>query len=478
MDRHKTKGQPKELQKSLKNRHIQLIAIGGAIGTGLFMGSGRTISLAGPSILLVYTIAGVALFFFMRCMGEMFLAKPNMRSFVDIANTYMGPWGGVLLAWTYWLCWTGVCVADMVAITGYFRFWWPEIPVWLPVLGTIILLFTLNSLTVKAFGETEFWFSMIKIVAIIALILIGLGLVAAGHTGEDGMRAAVSNLWSHGGFFPNGMVGFLTGFQIAIFAFAGVELVGTTVAESENPQRSLPKAINSIPIRIIIFYVGALSVIMMVNPWDVIDPETSPFVTMFAAAGLPAAAGIINLVVITSAASSANSGVFSTSRMIFGLSRSGEAPKIFGKLSRYHVPQNALLLTAAMSLVSIVVMEFGGSIMEAFILVTSTASVLFMSVWAMITYCYIIYRKREPEVHAKATFKAPGGSISAVLVLIFFAVITVILIFSDDTRIGMISAIIWLVVVGTISYIRQRSGRMHVIHDLSLPLKEETATEH
>lgn len=449
---------PDGLQRTLKDRHIQLIAIGGAIGTGLFMGSGRIISLAGPSILLVYTISGIMLFLFMRCMGEIFLAKPELRSFADIATHYLGPWGGILLSWTYWMCWTGAAIADMVAITGYFRFWWPTLPLWIPVVGAVALLFFLNALTVKAFGETEFWFALIKVFAIIALILVGVGMVVLGHVGEDGARATVANLWEHGGFFPTGFMGFVVGFQIAVYAFAGVELVGTTVAESEDPQKSLPKAINTIPLRIIIFYVGALAVIMMVDPWTKIDPHTSPFVTMFTAAGLPAAASFINLVVITSAASSGNSGVYSTSRMIYGLARVGEAPRFFNKLSKNHVPRNALLLTSVLMLSSIVLMYVGGSVMEAFTLVSAACSVLFMSVWALITYSYVRYRKLDDAAHQASTFKVPGGLISAWGVLAFFGAVAMVQLLSPDTRLPFAAASVWLIVVGGTAIYRQHTG--------------------
>ncbi|MDN5963990.1 MAG: D-serine/D-alanine/glycine transporter, partial [Actinomyces sp.] len=205
------------LQRNLTNRHIQLIAIGGAIGTGLFMGSGKTIATAGPSVLLVYALIGSVLFLFMRAMGELLLSDERYGSFADIARDILGDWAGYVTGWTYWLCWIVTGVADMVAITGYVRFWWPTVPVWLPVVATALLLYALNALTVKAFGETEFWFALIKIVAILALVLVGVGMVLVRHVDDSGSVAAVSNLWSHGGFFPNGWGGFLGGFQIALF---------------------------------------------------------------------------------------------------------------------------------------------------------------------------------------------------------------------------------------------------------------------
>lgn len=445
----------RDLKRNLDNRHIQLIAIGGAIGTGLFMGSGKTISLAGPSILLVYAIIGFALFLFMRCMGEILLANPSFRSFSDIAETYMGPWAGFAISWTYWLCWIVTGVADLIAICGYFRFWWPDLPAWIPILGTIALLFFLNALTVKAFGETEFWFAMIKVVAIVALIVLGVVLICLHHVNAAGSQAAVSNLWAHGGIFPNGLGGFITGFQIALFAFVGIELVGTAVAETRDPATALPKAINSIPIRVVLFYIGSLTVIMMVTPWDEIVPQNSPFVTVFALTGVPAAATIVNLVVITSAASSANSGIYSTSRMVYGLAQSGDAPRIFARLSPRHVPRNALTLSCIFLLAAIVLMATGDGVLEAFTMVTSMSATLFMGVWGAVTFSYLVFRRRQPQAHEASVFPVPGGRASAVGVLVFFATMVVVLVLADDTRWGLIAALVWFAAISGLG-IRRR----------------------
>ncbi|MBC3185985.1 amino acid permease [Corynebacterium sp. zg-331] len=449
--------QPRELQRQLTNRHIQLIAIGGAIGTGLFMGSGKTISLAGPSILLVYAIIGAALFLFMRCMGELLLANPHVHSFSDIAEKYLGHWARFAMSWTYWLCWIVTGVADLVAITGYFRFWWPGMPSWIPILGTIALLFLLNALTVKAFGETEFWFALIKIVAIVALIVVGTVLICLGATNSSGSTAAVSNLWEHGGLFPHGFSGFVTGFQIALFAFVGVELVGATVAETKDPQTALPKAVNSIPLRIGLFYIGSLAVIMMVTPWNEIVPENSPFVTMFALTGLPAAATIVNLVVITSAASSANSGIYSTSRMVYGLAHSGDAHRVFAKLSPRQVPRNALTLSCVFLLSALVLMATGDGVLEAFTMVTSMSATLFLAVWTAITCSYLVYCRREPDARDRSAFPTPGGRAAAIGLLAFFALMCVALSLAADTRGGLIAALLWVVAICAVGLRRHKS---------------------
>ncbi|SQI93388.1 D-serine/D-alanine/glycine transporter [Salmonella enterica subsp. enterica serovar Bredeney] len=330
------------LRRNLTNRHIQLIAIGGAIGTGLFMGSGKTISLAGPSIIFVYMIIGFMLFFVMRAMGELLLSNLEYKSFSDFASDLLGPWAGYFTGWTYWFCWVVTGMADVVAITAYAQFWFPGLSDWVASLAVVILLLSLNLATVKMFGEMEFWFAMVKIVAIVALIVVGLVMIAMHFKSPTGVEASFAHLWNDGGWFPKGISGFFAGFQIAVFAFVGIELVGTTAAETKDPEKSLPRAINSIPIRIIMFYVFALIVIMSVTPWSSVVPDKSPFVELFVLVGLPAAASVINFVVLTSAASSANSGVFSTSRMLFGLAQEGVAPKAFAKLSKRAVPAKGL----------------------------------------------------------------------------------------------------------------------------------------
>ena len=444
-----------DLKRNLSNRHIQLIAISGAIGTGLFMGSGKTISLAGPSIVFVYMVIGFILFFVMRAMGEILLSNLNYKSFSDFANDLLGPWAGFFTGWTYWFCWVITGIADVVAIAGYAQHWFPDLQAWIPMFLTVILLATLNLLTVKMFGETEFWFSMIKIVAILGLIVIGIVLILISyHSTETGTTAAFSNLWQYGGFFPNGSMGFFAGFQIAIFAFVGIELVGTTAAETVDPNKNLPRAINSVPARIIFFYVFALIIIMSVTPWTLISPNKSPFVELFTLIGLPAAASIINFVVLTSAASSANSGIYSTSRMLFGLAKKQDAPEPFGKLSSRSVPANGLLFSCLCLFGGVVLIYLVPNVMEAFTIVTTISAILFMFIWSMILISYIAYRRKRADLHEQSEFKMPGGILMCFVCLVFFAFVIVLLTFEADTRQALIATPIWFVILGISYYFR------------------------
>ena len=452
-----------ELQRSLSNRHLQLIAIGGAIGTGLFMGSGKTISLAGPSILVIYMIIGFMVFLVMRALGELLLSNLQYKSFIDFSTDLIGPWAGYFVGWTYWLCWITIGIADLSAIIYYVQFFNNGLPFTpgdgvLISIASIVFIMGLNLATVKLFGEMEFWFALIKIIAIVVLIAVGLWMIFTGFTNDAGTVASFAHIWDHGGLFPTGAMGFLAGFQIAIFAFVGVELVGTTAAETKDPERNLPKAVNSIPIRIIIFYVLALVIVMSVTPWDQINPSVSPFVNLFSQAGIAAAAIIMNLVVLSSVMSSMNSGVFSTSRMLFGLSREEQAPKAFGRLNPRAVPANALYFSAVCLLLGAALQYFVPNTVEAFTLATTLSTILFICVWLMIIWSYMIYYRTRPELHAKSVFKLPGGLVTCWIVIIFFVGMIGVLALEDDTRRALMVSPIWfvLLILGYLGFYKQK----------------------
>ena len=311
-------------------------------------------------------------------------------------------------------------------------------------------LLLLNLPSVKNFGEIEFWFAVIKIVAIVALIIVGALMVAFSFTAPDGTVASVANLWdrpgpSGSGIFTQGLTGFLGAFQIALFAFVGAELVGAAMAETEHPERTLPKAINAVPFRIGLFYALPLLTILAVTPWDKLDKSMSPFVGMFSLAGIGVAASLVNFVVLTSAASSANSGIFSTSRMVYGLAHDGAAPSALGKLTKNGVPANALYLTTVMLLFSLVMLYAGSGIMEAFTVVTSVASMMGIFTWSMILIAYLVYRKKFPERHEASAYKMPWGIGMSWFGLVFFAVMVYALSLYPDTAIGLALTPIWFI---------------------------------
>ncbi|MET3589493.1 D-serine/D-alanine/glycine transporter [Bartonella silvatica] len=449
MNKQNSKKSPKKkkkLQRGLDNRHVQLIALGGAIGTGLFMGSGKTISVAGPSILLVYAIIGCSLYFVMRSMGELLLSNTQYRSFIDFSTDLLGPSVGFFVGWTYWLCWIVTGTAEIIAIVNYTQFWWPELNTWIPALVGLMFFLILNLVAVKLFGELEFWFGLVKIVAILTLIAMGGYMIITGFISPNGTVASLTHVWNNGNLFPQGAEGFFAGFQIVIFAFVGIELAGTAAAEVKEPQVTLPKAVNSIPVRIVFFYIFSLIVIMSVTPWDQISPEKSPFVKMYALVGIPIAAGLMNFVVLTAAASAANSGIFSTSRMVYGLATQKGAPKFLGKLSSNHVPANALLLSCLCILLGYAILPSPqNNVIGAFTIVTTIASILFIFIWSIILISYIVYRHKRPLQHAVSSYKMPGGVLMCWAILIFFAFIIYLLSRQPDTAIALKYTPAWFV---------------------------------
>lgn len=447
-----------QLQQSLSNRHLQLIAMGGAIGTGLFLGSGKTIHLAGPSIILGYLGVGIVLFFVMRAMGELLLAKPSYRSFIDFFTDLCGPWAGFFCGWTYWFCWIVTSLADVIAVANYVQFWWPTVPAWLSASLCACLLLSSNLMSVRWFGEAEFWFALIKLLAIVVIVMIGLGLIFFHVTDAYGHTASMRHLWSDGGWFPHGLTGFLGGCQLAVFAFVGIELVGATAAETMNPQQNLPQAINAIPIRIILFYVLALAMLMSVIPWRLITVTHSPFVDVFLLAKLPGAASLINFVVLTAASSSANSGLYSTSRIMLGLAQKNQAPKAFVRLSRVGIPRNGLLFSFGCLIVGIFGLCWTPNLLRAFTLVTTLAAVLFIFIWSMMMVAYLVYRRRYPQMHAQSRFPMPGGVGMCYGVLVVFASLLMLLSRNVQTRPVMLAALIWLSVLAMMYGVRFSRG--------------------
>ncbi|MBE7318169.1 amino acid permease [Staphylococcus epidermidis] len=434
----------KQLQRELNNRHIQLIAIGGAIGTGLFLGSGQTISLTGPSLLFTYMLIGIVLFAFMRALGELLLSNSKFNSFVDIANEYLGPFGGFVIGWTYWVCWIVSSMSDLTAMGQYFAYWYPQVPHWLTVLFIVLLLISFNLLGARLFGELEFWFSIIKVVTIITMVIVGLVLIFLSFKTEYG-HASFGNLIHHGGMFPHGAAGFLMSFQIAVYSFIGIELIGVTAGETKNPEKTIPKAINNVPIRILLFYIGGLLVIMSVIPWFKIDPDSSPFVKLFTLIGVPFAAGIVNFVVLTAAASATNSGIYSNSRILFGLAKQGLGPKALTKTNSNGVPYLSMFVSSITLLIAALLNFVFPDAIKLFIYVTTLSTVLFLVVWGMIIVSYIAYVKKNPEQHQSSAFKLWGGKIIAYIVLSFFLFIFILLFFSKDTRVAIFISPLWFI---------------------------------
>ncbi|KRM65550.1 amino acid permease [Ligilactobacillus agilis] len=435
-----------EYARKLKSRHIQLIALGGTIGTGLFLGSGKSIHLAGPSIVLAYLLTGGICFLLMRAMGELLLSDLKTHSFIDFIAKYLGKEVGFVAGWTYWICWITIAMADVTATGMYIQYWFPDIPRWLPGLIAIAILLGLNLITVGLFGETEFWFALVKILAIVALIMAGIVMVIVGFKTPLG-HASLGNLVNYGGFFPKGIKGFLMSFQMVTFGFIGIEMIGVTASEAENPTKVIPKAINEIPTRIIIFYVGSLLALMSIYPWTKISTTDSPFVQVFGDIGISAAAGVINFVVLTAAASACNSSLFSTGRMLFSLNygKEGKFARKMSSLSRTQVPANGLIFSAAVIALAVIAEFIVPNASVVFTFISSVATVCFLFIWGAIVLAHLRYRKslQRQGLENPVSFKLPLFPVANYLILLFLAFVGVIMCFDQTTFYALLAALIW-----------------------------------
>ncbi len=430
-----------ELARNLKSRHVQLIAIGGTIGTGLFLGAGQSIHLAGPSIILAYLLTGGICFLLMRALGELLMSDVNQHTFIDFIKKYLGANAAFVTGWTYWMCWIAVAMAEVTAIGLYIKFWLPGVPQWIPGLVALAILLLMNLISVGLFGETEFWFALIKIVAIVGLIVLGIVLIVMRYKTPEG-TASIGNLFNYGGFFPKGAKGFFLSLQMVVFSFVGIEMVGLTASETKDPLKVIPEAINEIPMRIIIFYVGALAVIMCVYPWSSVSTSSSPFVQVFKNVGIAAAADIINFVVLTAAASACNSAIFSTGRLLFSLALESDNQQLtkLSKLSKRQVPARAIIASTATIAVAVLLNLFlPGAV---FALVSSVATISFLFVWVMMILAHLKYKRLNPDAHL---FKMPLFPWTDYLVLAFLALTVVVMFFSASTLIALIFAVIWVI---------------------------------
>jgi amino acid transporter, AAT family len=441
---------PNQLQRGLEERHITLMSLGAAIGVGLFLGSATAIKLAGPGIILGYAFAGMIMFFIMRALGEMAIQKPVAGSFSQYARDYLGALPGFLTGWNYWFLWVVTCMAEITAAGIYMEYWFPEVPRWIWALGALVIMASVNFLNVKAYGELEFWFALIKIVTIIFMIVSGLGMIVFG-IGNGGIATGISNLWENGGILPNGITGVLMSLQMVMFAFLGIEMIGITAGEVKNPEKTLSKAIDTVFWRILIFYVGALFVIMSIYPWTEIGAQGSPFVLTFDKLGIPAAAGIINFVVLTAALSSCNGGIFSTARMLFNLAENDEAPKGLGKLNKNGVPSAAVVVTAAALLIGVVLNYLVPA--KVFTWVTAISTFGAIWTWSMILLSQIKYRKGLSSNQLKGLkYKMPLFPFTSYFSLAFLLLVVGLMAFFPDTRIALIVGPLWLGILTAFYY--------------------------
>lgn len=443
------------LVRGLERRHIELIALGGTIGVGLFMGSASTLKWAGPSVLLAYALAGLFVFFIMRSMGEMLYLEPSTGSFVVYAQQYINPFAGYLTAWCYWFFWMTVGISEIIAVGIYTHFWFPHLPAWVPgLIGVGIVAFA-NLLVVRMYGEFEFWFSMIKVSTIVVMILLGLGIIFFGW-GNAGHAIGFQNLTAGGHFFAGGWGGFLFALCLVVSAYQGVELVGIAAGEAKNPQVTLRRAINNVMWRVLIFYIGAIFIMVAIYPYNQIGTGGSPFVLIFEKVGIAIAAGIINFVILTAALSGCNSAMYSCGRMFYTLSKNKQLPNWFAKLSPSGIPANAIRFC-------ILVLILGSSANyllpnpeKVFVYIFSASVMPAMAPWFVVLISQFRFRKAHESEMATHPFKSLLFPYANYATLIFLAAVLIGMAFNHDTRVSLLVGVGFLAVV-TLSYFLTRT---------------------
>lgn len=430
------------LKRGLKNRHIQLIALGGAVGTGLFLGSASVIKSAGPAVILGYAIAGFIAFLIMRQLGEMVVEEPVAGSFSHFAYKYWGNFAGFASGWNYWVLYVLVAMAELSAVGKYIQFWVPDFPTWASAAIFFVLINAINLTNVKVFGEMEFWFAIIKVIAVIAMILFGGWLL---FSGTGGPQATVRNLWEQGGFMPNGLGGLVMVMAIIMFSFGGLELVGITAAEADNPETTIPKATNQVLWRILIFYIGSLAVLLSLMPWTRVTAETSPFVFIFHELGDAMVANALNVVILTAALSVYNSCVYCNSRMLFGLAQQGNAPKALLNVDRRGVPVMSILVSAVATALCVLLNFLMPA--EAFGLLMSLVVSALVINWAMISLAHLKFRKKKNQQGVTTRFKAVLYPLGNWICLVFLAGILVLMAMTPGMAISVWLIPVWLIVL-------------------------------
>ncbi|MEK3546206.1 amino acid permease [Lactobacillus crispatus] len=451
-----------ELKRSMTAGQMEMISLGGAIGVGLFMGASSTIKWTGPSVLLAYIFVGVILYIVMRALGEMLYVDPGTGSFADYASEHVHPIAGYLAEWANVFQYIVVGISEVVATTEYLHFWWKGTSDW--AAGVIIILFLLvaNLASAKAYATLEFWFAMIKVVTIILMILLGFAVILFGF-GNGGHPVGFSNLWSHGGFFTGGLKGFFFSMAIIVGSYEGIELIGISAGEVSDPHKAIVKSVKSVLWRILIFYVGAIFVIVTIYPWNKLDSIGSPFVTTFAKVGITAAASVINFVVLTAALSGANSGIYSSSRMLYKLAHEGEAPKTFGHVSKRIVPSHAIIgITSGIFvgfMLNVLAQFLNKSLANIFVIVYSSSVLPGMVAWFVILLAELRFRRKNPHLMENHPFKLPLYPYSNYFALIMLVVIVVFMFINPETQISVAVGAAVLIIAALIYVVKHQKDK-------------------
>ena len=456
-------------RRGLKHRHIHFIALGSAIGTGLFYGSAGAIQAAGPSVLLVYLLGGAVVYFMLRALGEMSVHHPVRGSFAVYTRAHLGGWGGYITGWMFAFEMLIVCLADLTAIAIYMGFWFPDTLQWIWVAVTLLIVGAVNLTSVRWFGETEFWFTIVKVGAVIAMILGGAAILAFGLS-DASTPTGVSNLTSDGGFFPNGIEGMIASFILVLFAFGGTEIIGVAGTEAEDPDRAVPRAINTVPVRILLFYVLAILVILLLNPWSTITGEASPFVQIFETLGVNWAAGLLNVVVITAALSAINADLFGAGRVLTGLAKENLAPKVMGKVTKNGVP----IMTTIILLITLIVGVILNAVLpeEVFVIIAALATFATVYVWLMILLAQVASRRQmSAEEAASLKFPVPFYPFGQYFAIAFILFTFGIMVWLDEYHVALGVGVGFLAIMTLLYFVTGRPKAISPVNYDEIELK-------
>jgi amino acid transporter, AAT family len=440
------------LRQTLSARRISMIAIGGAIGTGLFLGSGFAISLAGPAVLVSYLIGAVVALLLMGCLAEMTVAHPTSGSFGAYAEHYLGPLAGFLVRYAYWTSIVLGVGAEVTAIALYMRYWFPAAPGWPWIVGFSALLVLVNARSVNLFGATEYWFSAIKVTAIVLFIILAAYILLAAGGAAAGPGAGFGNYTAHGGFSPHGAWGVWTAVIVAIFSYLSIEMIAVAAGEAEHPEVAIARAFRSTVLRLILFYLLTLALVLAVVPWTAAGVDESPFVKVMRALRVPIAAGIFNFVILIAALSAMNSQLYITTRMMFSLSRAGYAPRRFGLLNRHGVPVQALLLSSLGIALATAVSVLAPS--SAFILMISISSFGAMFTWMMIFVTHYAFRRARLRSGAPPRLRMPGYPFTTLLGAALMAAVLITTAFTEAFRLTLVFGLPFLAALSLLYRLR------------------------
>lgn len=438
-------GEDAGYRKGLKPRQVQMIGIGGAIGSGLFLGAGGRLAKAGPGIFLIYAICGLFVFLILRALGELVLHRPSSGSFVSYAREFFGEKAAYAIGWMYFFGWSMTAIVDTTAIATYLRRWttFESIPQWVLALIALAVVLSMNLISVQWFGELEFWAALVKVFALVAFLVVGL-IFLAGRYRIDGHSTGLSLWTNHGGLFPSGVVAVLLTTSGVVFAYAAVELVGTAAGETAEPEKVMPRAINSVIARIAIFYVGSVALLALLLPYTSYQATESPFVTFFSKIGFHAAGDLMNVVVLTAALSSLNAGLYSTGRIMHSMASSGSAPRFATRMSKNGVPYVGISMAAIICLFGIALNAFNPS--EAFEIVLNIVAPGIIACWATIVLCQLrAYRLSKAGLVQRPQFRMPWAPYSGYLTLLFLAGVLVMMAFDKQTGTWTIATVVVMV---------------------------------